>query len=171
MKTLYVFTIILLIGCRTEEKTNSVESSDKEITKQKNIASGEILFKKHCAFCHGENKKLVANSFQEIRDYYDMKWIIGFIRNNDSLLKIKEPRATYVFNINNLSVMPTFKFLTQNEIVDILDYVDSFPLNNNYNEHWKISTKAMQDSNVIWEKNRKLLFEKQLRQIKEQFSK
>ncbi|MBP8193048.1 MAG: cytochrome c [Chitinophagales bacterium] len=163
--------IIFLISCRNEEKTNTVQSDSNDITTQKDIARGKELFKKNCASCHGENNKVIANSFQEIRNYYDFQWIIGFIRSNDSLLKIKDPRATYVFNIYNLSVMPKFKFLTQKDVIDILDYVDSFPLNTNCNEHWKLPIKAMRDSNLIMEKNRKLLLEEQLRQIKEQFGK
>jgi hypothetical protein len=53
--------------------------------------------------------------------------------------------------MHNQSLMSKFKNLTDQQIIDILDYVDTFPIINTYNDHRKLPLKSMEDSIKKWE--------------------
>lgn len=58
----------------------------------------------------------------------------------------RDIRATFVFELHTQLVMPKFEHLTDQQIIDILDYVDTFPIINTYNDHRKLPLKSMEDS-------------------------
>lgn len=147
---LLISLISIIISCESENNNQSKEEKFKpnidEDANTKNYESGQILFKQNCAQCHFENNFLVAYPFQKIRSDYDLPWIFAFIRNSDSLIKARDIRATFVFELHTQLVMPKFEHLTDQQIIDILDYVDTFPIINTYNDHRKLPLKSMEDS-------------------------
>jgi mono/diheme cytochrome c family protein len=145
----------IFISCAPENNNQSSQEKQETTTKDtvaiKDHKSGQRLFKKNCSPCHGENEFVVAYPFQKIREDYDLNWIFSFIRNSDSLIKSGDIRATFVYDMHNQSLMSKFKNLTDQQIIDILDYVDTFPIINTYNDHRKLPLKSMEDSIKKWE--------------------
>ncbi len=155
MRSLLLIILTLIFYSCSSENEQISEREIETITKNEslfeiNYANGKMLFKTNCAACHGENQKVIAVPFQNIREDYDLEWIFSFIRNNDSLIKGGDIRANYVFEIHNQLLMPKFTSLTDQQIIDILDYVDSFPILYNYYDHRKIPVSIMKDSIKEW---------------------
>lgn len=153
--SIVLFFVMALLSCSPERNNSSVidkqESDTNDTVIIKNYGHGQKLFQDNCAPCHGENEFVVAYPFQNIRKDYDLPWILSFIRNSDSLIKAGDVRATFVFELHNQSVMSKFNKLTDQQIIDILDYVDTFPIINSYNNHRKLSIASMVDSIKKWE--------------------
>jgi hypothetical protein len=100
--------------------------------------SGKTLFNQNCGSCHRPNNTLIGPPFQRIREDYGLQWTVKFVRDNQLLLRQKDIKAQYIYLLYNKALQPKFSNLTSNDIVKILDYVDTFPYDSTYYSHRKV---------------------------------
>jgi len=102
--------------------------------------TGKELFKEKCSSCHSPTQTLTAPPFQKVAEDYGLDWTIEFVNNPDKLFREKEAKALYSLYMFGV-VHPPFKDLTKDEIVKILNYVDSFPYDSSKYLYRKLSDK------------------------------
>ena len=105
--------------------------------------TGKELFEKNCASCHKPDKTFVAPPFQNIRADYGLKWVLKFVKNNEVLRNQKDSRALYIY-YKYSTLQPSFDNLSDVNIIKILDYVDTFPVDTSLYQHRKISESERQ---------------------------
>lgn len=106
--------------------------------KQHTVETGKELFEKNCASCHKPTVYFVAPPFQKIRNDYGTKWTIEFVKDAMKLFKKRDMKALfghYKFQL----LQPSFNNLTNQEIIKLLDYVDSFPYDSTQYQYRKAS--------------------------------
>lgn len=94
-----------------------------------NPDQGKTLFRNNCASCH--NKNMVApltgpalGGVQERWADYPIEDLYAWVKNSQALIATGHPRAVEVYNANNKSLMQAFPALTDEDVTDILAYVD-----------------------------------------------
>ena len=84
--------------------------------------NGKKLFKSNCASCHKLDKKLVGPALTGVTDKYSEEWLTKWIRNNAELRASGDEDAIAIFEEYNGSVMSAFPMLSDQDILDILQY-------------------------------------------------
>lgn len=125
---LFIIVLLILSSFNNEENSN-----------------GRKLFIANCAMCHRPDRPVVGPPFQKIREDYDLNRIYSMIRNHDSFMRNSDVRARYLYVVWNKSTFKkTYHFLSDTDINNILDYVDTVkPYNPQYYAHRKLSEKEM----------------------------
>lgn len=159
-----ILLIIILSAC------NQIEQQDieTEISSDKtNLIRGSQLFVTHCSPCHSIETKKTGPPFQRIRDDYGLSWTLKFVRNSERLIyEEKDTRAQYVFSMYNQSMMSSFPNLSDQEIIAILDYVDSHEFNSIMYNHRTAKIEEMKVYVEKYEEDRKARENKLLEEIK-----
>jgi len=155
MKQFILFASIILFfipSCTNNQNENISEkeniayiTSDSLELTNIHFSKGKELFIYNCSPCHGENKYVITRSFQKIRDFYELDWLIGFIQNNDSLKKLNDVRIPNIFR-QSATAMPVYRNMSADDIISILDYVDSFPIDSVEYNRRKLNLSETQDS-------------------------
>ena len=91
--------------------------------------AGKALFKNNCAQCHAKNMKSDATGpalggAQERWADYPEEDLYAWIRNSQGLVAKGHPRAVSLYNEWNKSVMQPFPNLTDENISNLLSYVN-----------------------------------------------
>jgi mono/diheme cytochrome c family protein len=93
-------------------------------------ANGEALFKQNCAACHHPEKKVVGPALKGAKGRWEAEasadLYYEWIRNSAKLVQDNVPYAVKVFNDFNQSAMQAFPSLTNVQIDDITEYVETF---------------------------------------------
>ena len=97
------------------------------------IQKGEELFKANCTSCHklGDEKKarLIGPGLNvEIFEEYTEQWLIDWIRNSSALIESGDEQAIAIFEEYNQSVMTAFPTFSDDDIRDILAYIENPPV-------------------------------------------
>ncbi len=97
------------------------------------IQKGEELFKANCTSCHklGDEKKarLIGPGLNvEIFEEYTQEWLIEWIRNSSALIETGDEQAIAIFEEYNQSVMTAFPTLSDDDVRDILAYIENPPV-------------------------------------------
>ena len=97
------------------------------------IQKGEALFKANCTSCHklGDEKKarLIGPGLNvEIFEEYTEQWLIDWIRNSSALIESGDEQAIAIFEEYNQSVMTAFPTFSDDDIKDILAYIENPPV-------------------------------------------
>lgn len=92
-----------------------------------NIQEGETLFKQNCSACHKVNGKLVGPQLAGVSQKYagDMEWLYQWVKNAPGMIQKKDPKAIALWEANNKLAMNAFPTLTNEQIDNILAYVDN----------------------------------------------
>lgn len=112
-------------------QNNNVESNS--------FNRGKELFSKNCTSCHVMGKQLIGPDLTKIvsrlqkEQGLDKKWLLKWIRDNNSLRKSGDKYANIVFQKFNKLEMPQFINLSNENINDILLYLENFDANANKN--------------------------------------
>jgi cytochrome c2 len=93
-------------------------------------ANGEKLFKQNCAACHKPDKNMVGPALKGAKD----RWVANaseelyyeWIKNNQKLIAEKVPYAVQIWEEWNRAGMNLFLSLTNEQIDDITEYVDTY---------------------------------------------
>ncbi len=114
-----LFTLALLLLVST---TGFAQGADP--------AAGKVLFKNACAACHNKNMKdnltgPALGGVEERWAAYPIEDLYAWIRNSSALIASGHPRAVEVFNQWNKVQMQAFPNLTDQEIANILAYVNA----------------------------------------------
>lgn len=87
------------------------------------VKEGERLFKANCASCHRVEGKLIgpglANSWE---NWESQAKLISWVHNSQEMIKSGDPYAVQIFNEYNQSVMTAFTHLSEDEVIDIMEY-------------------------------------------------
>ncbi len=97
------------------------------------IKKGEELYKANCTSCHklGDEKKarLIGPGLNpEIFEEYTEEWLISWIKNSSALIESGDEQAIAIFEEYNQSVMTAFPTFSDDDVRDILAYIENPPL-------------------------------------------
>ncbi len=94
---------------------------------QADPANGEKLFKSICAACHRLDKRLIGPALEGITEKRDQDWLISWIRDSPGMIKSGDKLAIQVFEENNKLPMTPNPQLSDQDIIDILEYTKGEP--------------------------------------------
>lgn len=86
---------------------------------------GKKLFQLRCAACHGVHKEIIGPMLASITKKHEQKWLHSFIRNSQEVILSGDPYAEFLYEQYNQTVMPAFKELSEQEINNILVYIQA----------------------------------------------
>jgi len=94
------------------------------------IDAGKTLFKNQCAACHNKNMKdamtgPALGGTQERWADYPREDLYAWVRNSQALISKGQARAVQLWNDNKPIVMNNFPALTDQEIENVLGYIDA----------------------------------------------
>src|SRR5690606_32390587 len=88
------------------------------------IKEGESLFKADCSACHGVDRAVIGPALKGATVRHDEAWLISWIQNSSALIASGDETAIKLFEDHNKLMMPAFPTLTEDNIRNILAYVD-----------------------------------------------
>ena len=95
------------------------------------VELGESLFSSNCASCHylgPESKKLIGPGLNDhIFEEHSKDWLYSWIRNSSELIASGDEKAIALFEEYNKSVMTAFPYFTDDDIDNILAYIEAGP--------------------------------------------
>lgn len=91
------------------------------------IAAGETLFKNNCSACHRVKGKLVGPQLAGVTEKYagDEEWLYRWIKNSPGMIAEGDEKAVALWEANNKLAMNAFPNLNDEDITNILAYVDN----------------------------------------------
>ena len=92
------------------------------------VANGEKLFKTVCAACHKLDKKLVGPALKGITEIREQDWLIAWIKDSPAMIESGDKLAIQVFEENNKLPMIANPQLSDQDIIDILEYTKGEPV-------------------------------------------
>lgn len=129
-----ILSLILLLMIswviHIQVSTKFPDITDKVVLKRSldaSIVRGETIFKReNCYTCHKPDKLQTPN-IRNITETRDRKWLFQFIRDEKYLLSIQDVDVINLKELHNWSNgQHDKKHLSDQEINDILNYLDSF---------------------------------------------
>ncbi|MEL6132273.1 MAG: cytochrome c [Bacteroidota bacterium] len=90
------------------------------------FASGEKRFKQNCSSCHKLQGNLVGPALAGVNEKYaaDPEWLYAWIKNSSKLVKEGDEKALKIWNEYNQAAMTAFPQLTDDQIGEILTYIE-----------------------------------------------
>lgn len=88
------------------------------------VSAGKELFNSLCAACHKPYSNSIGPALNGVTDRHDMDWLYEWIKNSAGMIASGDPAANAIYNEWNQVAMPAFPQLTNNEIDNILAYVE-----------------------------------------------
>lgn len=88
------------------------------------LKEGESLFKQKCTSCHAINSVVVGPALKGASDRYSEEWLLKWIKNSQALVAAGDEQAVALFEGHNNLVMTAFPDLSDDNIRNILAYVD-----------------------------------------------
>ena len=90
------------------------------------VAKGETLFKNNCAACHAVSAEVVVGpGLKGINERKDFAWLSKWIRNSQAVIASGDPYAVEIYNKYNKAQMTSFPNLSDDDIRNMLAYVDA----------------------------------------------
>lgn len=87
-------------------------------------ANGKSLFNSLCAACHKPYSESIGPALHGITEKRDMQWLYQWIENSADLIASGDEEAVAIFEEYNNTPMPGFPQLSEDEVNDILAYVE-----------------------------------------------
>jgi mono/diheme cytochrome c family protein len=88
---------------------------------------GKEIFEKNCAVCHKLTaEKLVGPGLKDITQRRDKAWMKKFIAASQDMVKAGDKTAVQVFNENMKIPMPDHKFLTDDDLNQLITYIETY---------------------------------------------
>ncbi len=88
-------------------------------------AAGGALFKQKCTSCHAIDRQVVGPALKGVTSKHDEAWLIKWVKNSQALIASGDPAAVKVFNEFNKTVMTPFPELSDDDVKNILAYVET----------------------------------------------
>lgn len=88
------------------------------------LKEGEALFNTKCTSCHAMDRELVGPRLKGITQKRDEAWLIKWIRNSPAMIAEGDEQAVALFEGYNKVLMTPFPDLTDDNIKNILAYID-----------------------------------------------
>ena len=104
--------------------SNSVVSGD--IIPFEGVMDGKFLFRNICGACHAIGKgKMIGPDLKDVSTRHEREWLYKWIRSSQTMIKEGDSKAVRLFAENNRTIMTDHKYLTKEQIENILNYVDT----------------------------------------------
>jgi len=95
------------------------------VTKAQN--KGKDIFEKNCSICHKlTEEKLVGPGLKDVTKRRDKAWMKKFIPASQEMVKSGDKIAVQVFNENGKIPMPDHKFLTDDDLNQLITYIETY---------------------------------------------
>jgi len=107
---------------QTEKITINAEDYDAYIGPD--ILRGRQLFENQCASCHSITKEGYGPSLGSVTKRHPERWLIDFIHDSQKVINSGDSYATHLFKQFDNRVMVSMEFLTDEEVKDILRYIE-----------------------------------------------
>lgn len=111
-----------------DDDTEQVESDDSESADSEasgDIEHGKELFKANCASCHQVYKRSTGPALHgSVERAPSVQWIYDWVRNSTDLIKSGDAYANQIYEEYNKTAMTHFPQLSDEDIDDILAYVE-----------------------------------------------
>lgn len=91
-------------------------------------ANGEKIFKSVCAACHTLDRKLVGPPLLGITEKRERDWLIAWIKDSPGMIASGDKLAIQVFEENNKLPMTANPQLSDQDIIDVLEYTKGEPV-------------------------------------------
>jgi len=117
-----LFNIIVFVFLLTSFQT-ALAQADAVPTDQAKIDAGAKLFKQNCSPCHKIQEKLIGPALAGVYDRREIPWIINFVHNSQKVIASGDEYAVKLFTDMGKVEMPSFDFLSEDDVVSILAYV------------------------------------------------
>lgn len=101
-----------------------VDAQDYDVYMRPDILHGRQLFEAQCASCHSITKEGYGPALGSVTKRHPEKWLIDFIHNSQKIIKEGDPYANDLFKQFNNRIMVSMEFLKDEEIKDILRYIE-----------------------------------------------
>ena len=126
---LMVFMALIAPMQALAEQDESIQAQEEEVAQEdagnaEAIAAGEALFKSNCAACHRLDSKGVGPALRGTGQKFEREWLYKWIRNSQELIRSGDALANQLFEEWNKAVMTPFPGLSDEDIDNILAYVD-----------------------------------------------
>lgn len=129
----HFFLVFLLFFAFTtfaqEEEASSEESSYgsyvPDVVTNADAAKGKELFNSLCAACHKPYKDAIGPKLHEVTERREMDWLYKWIVNSQQLIKSGDSQAVQLYNEWNKVAMNAFPQLNNEDINNILAYVET----------------------------------------------
>jgi cytochrome c2 len=90
-------------------------------------SKGSVLFRENCASCHSVTKTLTGPALMDVtKRITDKKLLYSWIRNSQAVLQTNNPYFKKLVREYDNIIMTSFPHLTDEEIADILQYIESY---------------------------------------------
>lgn len=86
--------------------------------------NGKSLFNSQCAACHKPYSESIGPALHGITEQRDIEWLYQWIENSADLIASGDEEAVAIFEEYNNTPMPGFPQLSEDDIDDILAYVE-----------------------------------------------
>ncbi|MEX2593443.1 MAG: c-type cytochrome [Anditalea sp.] len=104
---------------------NNVQAADPEVSENEEaIMAGESLFNANCSACHRLDQKLIGPALRGVTDRREIQWAKDFIHNSQKLIQSGDPVAKALFEEFNNLVMPAMPFLSDDDLNNLLSYIE-----------------------------------------------
>ncbi|MDV3308324.1 MAG: c-type cytochrome [Cyclobacteriaceae bacterium] len=90
------------------------------------ISAGETLFNNNCRACHRVHEKLIGPPLAGVTQRApSIEWIISFVKNSAAVIASGDEYANALFNEYNKTQMTAFSTFSDEDILNILAYVEA----------------------------------------------
>lgn len=117
----YLIFILLFILLVIPE--NSSGQSKELPSDEESIAKGRYLFLNNCNVCHSISVEKIGPALSTVPKKRPLSWLLSFIKNSQSMITAGDTHAVFIFNSYNNTVMPSFKNLSDDDIYNVLAYI------------------------------------------------
>jgi len=117
---------VVVCGTRDLNPSMNLGSFSKE--ERESRSRGEVLFQSNCTTCHSISRKQIGPALRELCNKYpeeaDKQWLYNWIRNSPKMIFVdKDPRAIALWETYNKVAMNPFLSFTDQDLQDILEYI------------------------------------------------
>lgn len=85
---------------------------------------GKTLFQQKCTSCHAIDKVVVGPALKDVSKRHEEEWLIKWIRNSQAMVAAGDEQAVALFEGHNNLVMTAFPDLSDDQIKNILTFID-----------------------------------------------
>lgn len=89
------------------------------------VEEGKAIFSARCASCHNMTKDLTGPALSGVHERRSLDWIVSFVKSSQSLVKAGDKDAVAVFEKFNKIPMPDHADLTDENIMNVVEYIKS----------------------------------------------
>ncbi|HSI78654.1 MAG TPA: c-type cytochrome [Lunatimonas sp.] len=88
------------------------------------ILAGQALFNANCKTCHKLDQRYTGPALRGVTERRELDWAVRFISNSQLVIESGDATAVALYREYNNIVMPPMDFLSTDEIMNLLSYIE-----------------------------------------------